>query len=62
MLRLFRDKHIYSLAFEKSLQISKVKTSPACKTKKPRLLDVTSLTTTEKGAKRFKTEAFYNFK
>ena len=24
MLRLFRDEHIYSLAFEKSLQISKV--------------------------------------
>ena len=24
MLRLFRDKHIYSLAFAKSLQISKV--------------------------------------
>ena len=24
MLRMFRDEHIYSLAFEKSLQISKV--------------------------------------
>ena len=31
-----------------------VKTSPACKTKKLRWPDVTLLTTTETGAKRFK--------
>ena len=34
-----------------------VKTSPAWEAKKPRWLDVTLLTTTETGAKRFKTEA-----
>ena len=34
-----------------------IKTSPACKTKKPCWLDVTLLTTTETGVKRFKTEA-----
>ena len=33
-----------------------VKTSPACRTKKLRWPDVTLLTTTETGAKRFKTE------
>ena len=43
-----------------------IKTSPACKTKKPCWLGVTLLTTTETGVKRFKTEALsqnaYNFK
>ena len=34
-----------------------IKTSPACKTKKPRSVDVTLLTTIETGAKLFKTEA-----
>ena len=34
-----------------------IKTSPTSKTKKPRWLDVTLLTTTETGAKRFETEA-----
>ena len=35
MLRLFRDKHIYSLAFAKSLQISKVIRCAAVNSEKP---------------------------
>ena len=35
MLRIFRDEHMYSLAFEKSLQISKVIRFVAVNLEKP---------------------------